>query len=321
MKKVILLLGPTGVGKTAVSLLLAQSLGTEIISADSMQIYRHMNIGTAKPTPEERASVRHHMIDIVEPWESFSTGRYIEEVQPPISSLHESARVPLVVGGTGLYIKAMTRGIFRGPSANKDLRTELLKKEEEKPGFLYGKLQSYDPAAASAITPADIRRTVRALEICMTVGKTMSSMQTEHTKLLPYEYTKIGLTRDRQELYGLIDRRVDEMLEQGLVDEVKKILELIGEKTKAPLSAQHCSSAFAPTSYFSSMQAIGYKELIKHLYGDLSLHTVVQLIKQRSRNYAKRQFTWFRKEEGIIWIDITGMHKASSIFNKVIQLV
>lgn len=322
MKKVIVLLGPTGVGKTAVSLLLAQSLGTEIISADSMQIYKHMDIGTAKPTRQERASIRHHMIDIVEPWESYSTGRYIEEVKPIISSLQERDLVPLVVGGTGLYIKALTRGIFHGPSADKEFRTELLKNEDDKPGSLYMQLQHIDPEAAASINPADVRRTVRALEVCITGGKTMSEMQAEHTKRLPYEYIKIGLTRDREELYRIIERRVDMMFELGLVEEVKKISELIWTATGPASPAQDFPySAFLSLCHLSSMQAIGYKELLQHREDDLSFHAAAELIKKRSRNYAKRQFTWFRKEEGIAWVDITGIHDPSAIFNKLIQLV
>ena len=305
MKKVIVLLGPTGVGKTAASLLLAQFLGTEIISADSMQIYKHMDIGTAKPTCEERATVRHHMIDIVEPWESYSTGRYIEEVKPIIAGLYNRNAVPLIVGGTGLYIKSMTRGIFRGPSADKELRNALLQKEDCDRGSLYRQLRSVDPEAAAAIMPADVRRTVRALEVCLSGEKTMSEMRAEHTERLPYDFIKIGLTRDRKELYGMIDRRVDDMMEQGLPDEAKRIAAAIREHYAGPITE------------ISSMQAIGYKELLQHFEGNLSLADAVELIKQRSRNYAKRQFTWFRKEEEIDWIDITGMLDSVEIFGKI----
>ena len=307
MKKVIVLLGPTGVGKTSASLLLAQALGTEIISSDSMQIYRHMDIGTAKPSISERSTVRHHMIDVVEPWEYYSTGRYIEEVKPVISAIHNKNKVPLIVGGTGLYIKAMTRGIFQGPSADHKLRENLLKMESAEPGSLYRRLQSIDPAAGGVIMPEDIRRTVRALEVCLTGGKSISEMRAEHTERLPYEYLKIGLTRDRKELYEMIDHRVDLMIEQGLVDEVRRVLELIGRE----------GSNLPSFRTLSSMQAIGYKELIQHLEGDFPLHDAVKLIKQRSRNYAKRQFTWFRKEEAIQWIDITGIMDASVIFENI----
>jgi len=309
MKKVIVLIGPTGVGKTAASLHLAQSIGTEIISADSMQIYRHMDIGTAKPTPQQRSLVRHHMIDVAEPWESYSTGRYIEQVRTVIAALHRRDAVPLIVGGTGLYIKAMTRGIFHGPSANKDLRIELLKRERDEPGSLYGQLQSVDPVSAGAIMPADVRRIVRALEVCLTAEKSMSEMQSGHTKRLPYDYIKIGLMRDRQELYEMIEKRVEIMIKQGLVDEVKKLIAGICEHYKGPVAE------------LSSLQAIGYKELIPHIDGNLSLPEAVELIKKRSRNYAKRQYTWFRKEEGINWVDITGIHESAPLGKRLIELV
>jgi len=311
MNSAIVILGPTGAGKTAASLFLARTLRTEIVSADSMQIYRHMDIGTAKPSPDELAQVRHHMIDIVEPWETYSTGRYIEEVRKIFAPLHKKNIVPLVVGGTGLYIKAMTRGIFHGPSADKDLRDELLQKESAEPGSLYRQLQSVDPSAAAAITPADVRRTVRALEVCLTGSKTMSEMQADHTEKLSCDFIKIGLTRDRKELYEMIDRRVNEMFEMGLVDEVKNVLQLIDAE------ALRRGGAEIRESELSSLQAIGYKELILHLRGDLSMQNAVELIKQRSRNYAKRQFTWFRKEEAIEWIDITGTHDSGAIFEKI----
>ena len=309
MKKVIVLLGPTGVGKTSASLLLAQALGTEIISSDSMQLYRHMDIGTAKPSISERSIVKHHMIDVVEPCESYSTGRYIEEVKPIISVLHNKNKVPLIVGGTGLYIKAMTRGIFHGPPADKDLREELLKMEIEEPGCLYRQLHSIDSVAAAAIMPADVRRIVRALEVCFTGEKSMSEMQAGHTERLPYDYIKIGLKRERAELYCMIDKRVEAMIEQGLVDEVKQVIAAIREHHKGPVTE------------LSSLQAIGYKELILHIDGNLSLPEAVEVIKKRSRNYAKRQLTWFRKEEGINWVDITGIYESALIGKKVIDLV
>ena len=209
MNKVIILLGPTGVGKTGVSILLAKELNTEIISADSMQIYRHMDIGTAKPSHEERSIVKHHMIDIVDPWESYSTGKYIAAVVPIIEGLHRKGKIPIVVGGTGLYIKAMTRGIFSGPSADWTLREDLLSMEKEERGSLYNYLKELDPEAAGKITPNDTRRIIRALEVCLKSNTSMSEMQKKLTQPLPYEFIKIGLTSDRKELYRLIEERVD----------------------------------------------------------------------------------------------------------------
>jgi tRNA dimethylallyltransferase len=307
MKKVIVLLGPTGVGKTAASLLLAEHLGADIISSDSMQIYRGMDIGTAKPTPEERARVRHHMIDVVEPWESYSSGRYLGEVRPIIGEMHAKGQIPLVVGGTGLYIKAMTRGIFEGPPADWDLREKLLAEEEAAPGSLFRRLGTVDPETAGRLKPGDLRRIVRALEVCLKGGATMSEMQARHTEKLPCEFVKVGLTRDRAELYDMIDRRVDQMIEAGLADEVRRVIDAIR------------SSHPGLIAEVSSLQAIGYKELIGHFEGRVSFADAVGLIKQRSRNYAKRQFTWFRKEEDIRWIDITGIYEPEIIAGKLIS--
>jgi tRNA dimethylallyltransferase len=307
MKKVIVLLGPTGVGKTAVSILLAKTLNSEIISADSMQIYRHMDIGTAKPSVEDMRSVRHHMIDVAEPWESFSTGAYISNVGPLIDSLIDKGRMPIIAGGTGLYIKAMTRGIFKGPSADWQLRDELLKREKDKPGSLYNHLKSVDPVAASRIMPADTRRIVRALEVCLKEKTAISALHETSTRPLPYEFIKIGLMRERKELYSMIEKRVDTMIRQGLLDEVKTVIRLISRRA-SPLSC-------------SSMQAIGYKEIAMHLDAEITLDEAINLIKQRSRNYAKRQLTWFKKEENIQWTDITGNYDAKEICRKVIELI
>ncbi len=309
MKKVLLLIGPTGAGKTAASLLLAGRLKTEIISADSMQIYRKMDIGTAKPTTEEMRLVRHHMIDIVDPWEPYSTGRYIEEVRPVIEGLLERKLLPLITGGTGLYVKAMTRGIFGGPAADWDLREELMAEESDEPGILHRRLSVTDPEAAARIGPKDLRRIVRALEVGLLGDSAMSRMQAENTEKLPFDFVKVGLTRERSELYPMIDRRVDQMMQQGLLDEVSDVIAAIRRHNTGPLAG------------ISALQAIGYKELIQHLEGEMSLADAVELIKKRSRNYAKRQFTWFRKEEGISWIDMTGINNPEDAGIKAATLI
>jgi tRNA dimethylallyltransferase len=319
MNKVIILLGPTGVGKTGVSILLARELGTEIISADSMQIYRHMDIGTAKPSPEERNMIKHHMIDIVEPWESFSTGKYIAMAAPIIENLHKQGKIPIIVGGTGLYIKAMTRGIFSGPSADWTLREELLSLENEERGSLYNYLKELDPEAAEKITPNDTRRTIRALEVCLKSNMKISEMHKFFTQPLPYDFIKIGLTRDRRELYRLIELRIDNMIEKGLIDEVKRVLNMISEYYFGHgLSCMDYQKSIPfslhPAPYpFPSMQAIGYKEIAMYLQGVITYDEAVRIIKKGTKRYAKRQFTWFKKEEGIHWADITGAfnsHKA-----------
>ncbi|MBI5102366.1 MAG: tRNA (adenosine(37)-N6)-dimethylallyltransferase MiaA [Nitrospirae bacterium] len=300
-KKVIILLGPTAVGKTGASLLLARALDTEIISADSMQIYRHMDIGTAKPSREELASVKHHMIDIVEPTESYSAGRYLDAIAPIIEGLHARARVPLITGGTGLYIKAVTRGLFTGPSADWTLRDELIAEENERPGSLYERLVDIDPAAASKIEKNDVRRTVRALEVCIKSPGTMSHMQEKMTSPLPYDFIKIGLSRDRTELYEMIEGRVDAMIKSGLAEEVKRLLEM--------------DPGMAP------MQAIGYKEMARYHKGEIGIEEAVGLIKRNSRRYAKRQFTWFRKEGGITWVDVTGLRSSPEIFERIMRVL
>lgn len=298
-KRILILTGPTCVGKTGLSLLIAEYLDTEIISADSMQIYRGMDIGTAKPSHDERRRVRHHMIDIVEPSERYSAGRYIDDVMPIIRSLHGRGVIPLVVGGTGLYIRAMTRGIFDAPQSDPELRAYLRELEEASPGILYGKLQELDPEKASLIKPGDLRRIIRALEVILKTGSPMSVLEREFTKPLPYEFIKIGLTRQRRELYRMIEERVDEMFRQGLVEEVKRLLERNPSETP--------------------LQAIGYKEVIAYLRGEQSLDETVHLVKRATKRYAKRQFTWFRKEPGIQWVDITGLRDERDIFEKVLK--
>lgn len=300
-KSVIIILGPTCVGKTGAALLLAKELDTEIISADSMQIYRHMDIGTAKPTPEEKAEIRHHMLDIVEPSGHFSAGKYIESVQGIIEGLHAKGKIPIITGGTGLYIKALTRGIFAGPSADWGLREELLLREKRDRGSLYNQLRKFDPKAASRIMPADIRRIIRALEVCLETNIGISEMQETSTRPLPYTFMKIGLTRNREELYGLIENRVDLMIAKGFIDEVKHLLKMDPGKT--------------------ALQAIGYKEITSFLRGESSLDKAVALIKQGTRNYAKRQNTWFKKEADINWLDVTGLFSSQEIYRAIAILL
>jgi tRNA dimethylallyltransferase len=311
MNKVIILLGPTGVGKTGVSILLAKKLNTEIISADSMQIYRHMDIGTAKPSKEERAVVRHHMIDIVDPWESYSTGKYIEAVVPIIKGLHKRGKIPVVTGGTGLYIKAMTRGIFSGPSADWTLREDLLSMEKEEEGSLYNYLKELDPVASEKIVRNDTRRVIRALEVCLKSNRSISEIQKKLTRPLPFEFIKIGLLRDRKELYRMIETRVDEMIKAGLINEVKMVISLITEHDRMQDKKDH---GYFP---YPSMQAIGYKEVAMYLNGNITPDESVRIIKRGTKRYAKRQFTWFRKEEGIHWVDITGIDDSSEAFRRV----
>ncbi|MGO9612791.1 MAG: tRNA (adenosine(37)-N6)-dimethylallyltransferase MiaA [Dissulfurispiraceae bacterium] len=321
MKKVIVLLGPTGVGKTAVSILLAKIRQSEIISADSMQIYKHMDIGTAKPSFEQRQTVKHHMIDVAEPWQSYSAGEYIDDVEPLIQDLHKRHKIPIIVGGTGLYIRAMTMGMFKGPSADWDLRQQLIQKEESGEVSLYDYLRQLDPVATSKIMPTDTRRIVRALEVCLKSKNTMTELQRSFTRPLPYEFIKIGLTRDRKELYQMIQERVDQMIVVGLVDEVERVLRRIERNSTLSLPQVFSNSDPLSICPLPSLQAIGYKEVAKYLYGGTSLEEAIGLIKKRSKAYAKRQITWFKKETGILWLDSSGIDDPYDIVRRVVPIL
>ncbi len=302
MKTVIILLGPTGVGKTGLSIFLARALDTEIISADSMQVYRHMDIGTAKPSKKEIDAVRHHLINIVSPDQKFSAGIFKKKAIEIIDDLHSKNKIPLIVGGTGLYIRSLTGGLFEGPGADESLRNRL--KEEEKrhgKGYLYNKLKTLDPEAAQKIKQNDVRRIVRAIEVSLKSHKRMSEYQRLYTKPSNYRFIKIGLTRERRELYRLIEERVDKMIKDGLLDETKRLLKIKPNRT--------------------ALQALGYKEMGLYIKGIVAFNEAVRLTKKRSKMFAKRQFTWFRKEPDINWVDISGVIEADKIFVMVINNV
>jgi tRNA dimethylallyltransferase len=301
MKTVIILFGPTCVGKTSASVSIAKFLDTEIISADSMQIYRHMNIGTAKPNLKEMDGVVHHMIDIIEPIEMYSTGRYVETVAPIIESIHKREKIPIITGGTGLYMEALTRGLFKTTDADWSLRNKLLDLESENSGYLYRSLLEIDPVSAKKIMAQDIRRIIRAIEVYLYSGRGISDLQEIETKPLPYNFIKIGLMRGRAELYLRIDKRVDNMISDGLIDEVKELLKLNPSHTP--------------------MQAIGYKEIASYLLGHNTLEEAVIAIKQASRRYAKRQLSWFRRDGEIKWVEISGINDPSVIFDRVLEIV
>jgi tRNA dimethylallyltransferase len=237
MNKVIIILGPTGVGKTGLSILIAKALQTEIISADSMLVYRHMDIGTAKPSAEELHAVPHHLIDILSPSEMFSAGQFKELASEIIHSLHAGVKIPVIVGGTGLYIRSLTKGLFEGPGANDSLR-ELLNAEERKlgSGHLHKKLTAVDPEAAGKIEKNDVRRLIRALEVSLKSPKGISELRNKSTVPLDYEFIKIGLSRERKELYEMIESRVDSMIQEGLIDETKRLLTLNPGRTALMLT-------------------------------------------------------------------------------------
>jgi tRNA dimethylallyltransferase len=302
MNKVITLLGPTGVGKTGLSFILAEKLETEIISADSMLVYRHMDIGTAKPSKRELDAVPHHLINILNPDEQFSAGLFKEKAVEIIERLHDRQKIPLIVGGTGLYIRSLTRGLFEGPGADETLRRTL--KEEEIShgrGYLYKRLRAIDPEAARNIEANDLRRTIRALEVSLTSNKAISECRHSSTVPCGYDFIKIGLSRDRKELYRRIEERVDAMMGAGLLEETERLLEMNPKGT--------------------ALQALGYKEMALYINGFVGLDEAIRLTKKRTKMFAKRQYTWFKKETDIQWVDISGTADSNDIFTKVMNNV
>jgi tRNA dimethylallyltransferase len=304
-KSILIIAGPTAVGKTDASVLLARRLGAEIVSADSMQIYRGMDIGTAKPTAEQRKLVYHHMIDIAAPDQPYSVGDYLRDARAAIDGILSSGGVPIVVGGTGLYIRALTRGLFHGPPADLDLRERLLQREAEgQPGTLYADLVKVDPEAAIRIHPNDLRRTVRALEVFYIRDRKLSEFQREHAfGDRPYRFTMLFLVRNREELYARIEKRVDHMIESGLEAEVRT----------------HLDRGYPAD--LASMQGLGYKQFIEHFLGRTTRDEAVALLKRDTKRYAKRQFTWFRREPDAVWVDITGLERAEDISDKIKKYV
>ncbi|HLF85933.1 MAG TPA: tRNA (adenosine(37)-N6)-dimethylallyltransferase MiaA [Nitrospiria bacterium] len=304
-KPIIVLAGPTSVGKSKIALYLARQLSADIISADSRQVYRGMNIGTAKPAMEDMKEIRHHMVDIVNPDERFSAGRYKDMVSSIISGMHEDGMMPLIVGGTGLYIKAVVYGLWEGPSADWELRRRL--KEEELlhgDGYLYGRLSILDPDSARDIHPKDIAKIIRALEVFYKTGRPLAQFH----RLNPfsgdmYEPVMVGLRRGREDLYRRIGQRVERMIEEGLIDEVRALLDKgYGEDLGA-------------------MKGLGYKQIVDYLEGRCTIDEAIGLIKRDTRRYAKRQFTWFNRDRSIRWIDIDEWEAESVTFEKTMELI
>ena len=289
MEKVVILIATTAIGKLKLSIELAKKLNAEIISGDSMQIYRDMDIGTAKVMKEEMDGIPHHLIDIKDPQESFSVAEFQARVRKLISDINARGKVAMIVGGTGLYIQSVIYDYqFTDTASNTTYRTELeniIKEEGIDP--LLEKLKKVDPESADRIHPNNTRRIVRALEIFQTTGQTMSDHleKQQQTKLL-YDVAIIGLTMDREKLYDRINKRVEKMMESGLLDEVTNLY------NKGVTDCQ-------------SIQAIGYKELYTYLEGASTLDEATEQLKQNSRRYAKRQLTWFRNKMEVEWFDVT----------------
>lgn len=284
----IILAGPTAVGKTAASIRLAKAVGGEIISADSMQVYRHMDIGSAKIRPEEMEGVPHYLVDVLEPEEDFNVVRFQQMAKAAAEEIYARGRIPIAAGGTGFYIQALLYDIdFTENDGDSSFRRKLEKTAEEKGGeYLHALLQEADPEAALQIHPHNIKRMIRALEFHhQTGGKISEHNETEREKESPYNFAYFVLTDDRSRLYDRIDRRVDLMMEEGLLDEVRFLKEQ---------GVRRDSTA---------MQGLGYKELYAFLDGEYPLEEAVRIIKRDTRHFAKRQLTWFKRERDVIWAD------------------
>lgn len=289
MQPLIILTGPTAVGKTSLSIRLAKEIGGEVISADSMQVYRHMDIGSAKISREEMEEISHYLIDVLDPDEEFNVTLFQKMAKEAMEEIYSHGKVPIVAGGTGFYIQALLYDIdFKENGENASIRKELEKLATEKGGeFLHEMLRNIDPESAEEIHANNQKRVIRAIEYFRQTGERISDHnKREKQKKSPYDFLYYVINTDRALLYERIDRRVDLMLEQGLVEEVRR------------LEAMGC------TRNMVSMQGLGYKEILDYLHGKCTLEEAVYILKRDTRHFAKRQLTWFRREKDVRWISL-----------------
>jgi tRNA dimethylallyltransferase len=284
--RIVIVCGPTGSGKTDFAVNLAQNLSAEIVGADSMQIYRYMDIGTAKPTLKEQIAAPHHLIDVIDPDASFNAACYVQMADKAIGDILKRGKIPLIVGGTGLYIKALIHGLFVTPKVSHEARQRLKEELKRKSNNdLHQYLEKVDPIAAARINVHDTQRLIRAIEVFKSTGQPISLAQKGHGfDLQRYQAIKIGLKMERKALYRRINLRVDAMLNEGLLDEIKKLLEM----------------GYQPN--IKSMQALGYRHMIRFITSKLSYDEAVQTLKRDHRRYAKRQMTWFGADKEIHWL-------------------
>ena len=299
---VFILTGPTASGKSAVAMEVAPRQNAEIVSADSMQVYRGMDIGTAKPSPQERARRRHYLIDIKDPWETFSVADFILEAETAIAEIHSRGRSALLVGGTPMYIKGFVKGLFSGPAADWALRQELIARAgREGVPALHAEMARVDPAAARRIHSNDLRSIVRALEVYAKTGRPISEQQREWSAETSRPGLKgVILARKREDICARIDRRVEDMFREGLVEEVRRLLarpRALGREAR---------------------QALGYREVIEHLAGKRDLQETIELVKLKTRQFAKRQMTWFRSFKEFAWVEAAPDEPTAGIVEKVL---
>ena len=283
MNNLICIAGPTASGKTSLSIALAKELDAQIVSCDSMQVYRRMDIGTAKPSPEEREGIPHHMLDVAEPSEDFSVSRYCEMATPIVDSILAKGKTCIIVGGTGLYMDSLIRGNAFAPFPSTGMREKLEAQPIEE---VFSQLQAVDPEAAARLHLSDKKRIIRAMEVYLETGETITA-HNQRTQAIPPRYAPVWFAledENRQDLYDRIDRRVEVMLEMGLVQEIRDLLD-----SGIPANC-------------TAMQAIGYKEFLAALEGKMSVSEAAAQVQQASRHYAKRQLTWFRRNPNIHWL-------------------
>jgi tRNA dimethylallyltransferase len=294
-RKVIVIIGPTCSGKTNLGISIAGKLQTEIISADSRQIYKYLTIGTAKPGAEALSKTRHHFIDMLEPDNDFNISKYEIDALQIISRLLNEGKIPVVVGGSGLYIRALVDGIFNSVDTDEEYREELKNKREMYGNeYLYEELKKADPKSSEKMLPQNWKRVMRALEVYHLTGKPIWQFQENYSRENNYEFLQFGLNWNRQVLYENIEKRVDQMIDAGLVAEVQNVL----------------SKGYSKE--LNALNTVGYKEIISFLENEISLERAIELIKRNTRHYAKRQMTWFRKDKSIQWFDI---ESADDLYN------
>ncbi|MFQ5752489.1 MAG: tRNA (adenosine(37)-N6)-dimethylallyltransferase MiaA [bacterium] len=302
-KRVLLLVGPTGVGKTLVALEIAKQFATEIISADSRQVYKFMDIGTAKPSHEQMAAVPHHFIDIKYPDEYYSAGQFGQDARKCVKEIFKRGKQPIVVGGSGLYIRALVDGLFE-PKVADDTVKNKLKKEVQERGIseLHKRLKSIDPVTADKLNTTDTQRILRALEVYQVSGQPFSAFLAKQPEPADFEPCFIGFTMDRKKLYAKIEARIDAMLKRGFLDEV--------------LDLQNKGYG----SHLNSLQTVGYKEAFLYLEKTINYSEMVRLFKQKTRNYAKRQLTWFKKDKRIHWVNLSSFPNQNDLADYIVQI-
>ena len=305
LKPLVVLVGPTAVGKSQVAILLAKALGTAVLAADSRQVYRDMDIGTDKPKLSERQGVPHRLIDLVQPDHPFNVGMYRRYALAEIDRLHCRGLVPLLVGGTGLYIRALLRGLWEGPPADWSFRARLLDEARLKGAtHLHDTLALIDPELADRLHPHDLVKIIRALEVHHLLGRPLSEMHRAHAfSEVLFSPLLIGLTREREALYRRIEARVDEQVAKGLVQETQRLL------------------AKGYGRHLGSMKGLGYRQMAGYLAGDYEYEEAVQRLKRDTRRFAKRQMTWFRKEPDIIWLPINESESPEQVVARILDYV